>query len=262
MNNFKMPHIPDDKVSPLKPDLKWMWISVWILILLTIFSLWFFKLFSHFIISKLDIEDEKKYFWNSFIDKNTKKLDSLNISYKIDLPKYIDLYVIESDEVNAFATIWGNIVFTTSLLKDLKYEEEFMFILWHEMEHIKNRDIIDWFSSQIPFYLTITYLWFDSWFDYSKIANLTTSYISRETELKADMWWINYVKKAWWKSNCILDFFQDKNNIYEKYLFFSLSHPTSVERIKQILKYSEWINNDFSKCKPMQYEINNSIDKK
>lgn len=255
MTNFQMPNIPDDKVSPLKPDLKWMWISVWILIAITVFSYLFFNLFSYFIISKLDLESEKKYLWNSFIDEDTKKIDLKRIWYNIELPKYIDVYVTESKEINAYATIWWNIIFTTEILKEFKYEEEFLFVLWHEIEHIKNRDVIKWFSKQIPFYLTLSFLWMDIWWlDYSTIIDLTTSYVSRETELKADKWWIQFVKSSWWNSDCIINFFEDKSSLYEKYLYFSSTHPTSKARIKQIKSYSKWDNNDFSKCKLMKYE--------
>ena len=255
MSEFKMPYIPDDKVSPLRPDLKWMWISLSILLALTIFSYIFFTLFSHFIISKLDLENEKKYFWNTFINNETKKLDISNMNYDITIPKYIDVYVTENDEVNAFATIWWNIIFTSWILKEFKYEEEFLFVLWHESEHIKNRDVIKSFSTQIPFYITLSFLWMDLGFDYSKIINLTTSYMSRETELKSDRWGIKFVKDNWWNSDCVLNFFVDKDNLFEKYLFFSSTHPTSKDRIKQIKSYSKWDNNDFSKCKLMKYDV-------
>jgi len=254
MSQFKMPYIPDDKVSPLKPDLKWMWKTLAILIWLTVFSYGFFSLFSHFIISNLDLESEKKYFWTSFFDDDIKKIELKSIWYNIELPKYIDIYVSESDEINAFATIWWNIIFTTWILKEFKYEEEFLFVLWHEITHIENRDVIKSFSTQIPFYITMAFLWMDIWFDYNKIINLSTSYISRETELKSDLWWINFVKKNSWNSFCILNFFQNQENLYEKYLFFSSTHPTSKARIKQIKSYSDWNNNDFSKCKKFIYD--------
>ncbi len=254
MTDFQMPNIPNDKISPLKPDLKWLWITLAILLALTIFIYIFFSLFSYYVISKIDLEKEKKYFWSSFINQDFKKLELEKIWYNGKIPDYIDIYVIKSDEINAFATIWWNIIFTTWILNQFEYQEEFLFVLWHEITHIENRDVIKSFSTQIPFYITMVYLWMDIWFDYSQIINLSTSYISRETELKADKWWINFVKKQLWNNHCILNFFQDKENLYEKYLFFSSTHPTTKARITQIQSYSDWKNNDFSKCKKFIYE--------
>jgi len=159
MTDFKIPNIPDDEVSPLRPDFKWMSYMIWISIPLFAFTFLFFYIFSNFIISKLDLKDEKTYFWNSFLDKSAEKMDLTKFSYKIILPEYIDVYIIESPEINAFASIWWNVLFTTSLIEKLKYEEEFLFILWHEIEHIKNRDVIKSFSTKIPFYITLAFLW-------------------------------------------------------------------------------------------------------
>jgi Zn-dependent protease with chaperone function len=39
-------------------------------------------------------------------------------------------------------------------------------------------------------------------------------------------------------TDCILNFFQNQENIFENYLAFSSTHPTSKERIKQISSYS------------------------
>jgi len=246
-----MPNIPDDEVSPLKPDLKWLGRMLSILVGLWLFCYIFFYSFSHLIISHLDLADEKKYFGNAFLDDTATKLDTSFLSYKLKIPKNIDLYLIQSDEVNAYATLWWNILFTSRLLENIQYQEEFLFILWHEIEHIKNRDVIQWFSTKIPFYITLTYLWIDIWLQSSDVFDVTSSYMSRQNEIKADKGGIEFVKENQWNTDCILHFFQNKDDIFSKYLFFSASHPSNTDRIKQIQQYSLWCNDDFSKCKSM-----------
>lgn len=255
MNNIELPNIPDDEISPLRPDIKWFSWMMGIIFWFAAFCFLFFYWFAYFIIGNLDLEKEKKYFWEFFLDWNYKPLNLSFIDYDIKIPENIDIHILKSDEINAFATLWWNILFTTALLEELDYEEEFLFILWHEIEHIKNRDVLRWISTQIPVYITLMFLWMDVGFSYDTLFNLTSSYLSRQTELKADIWWIEFVKNIDGNTDCILNFFQDKENIFEKYLAFSSTHPTSKERIKQISMHSLWDNTDFSKCRQLNYEL-------
>lgn len=255
MNNIELPNIPDDDVSPFKPDIKWFSWMIGIIIWLTWFCFLFFYWFSYFIIGNLDLAKEKKYFWEYFLKWDYKTFDLSFLNTEIEIPENIDIHIIKSDEVNAFATLWGNILFTTGLLEELTYEEEFLFILWHEIEHIKNRDVLRWISTQIPIYMTLMFLWYDIGFSYDTLFNLSSSYLSRKTELKADIWWINFVKNMDKNTDCILNFFQNQENIFENYLAFSSTHPTSKERIKQISSYSLWDNTDFSKCRELNFEL-------
>lgn len=254
MSNIEWLNIPDDDISPFKPDIKWFFwmISIWSWFI--IFCFIFFYWFSYFIIGNLSLENEKKYFWDLFLKWDYQILDTSFLDAKIELPKNIDVFIVEDSEINAFATLWGNILFTTSLIKELKYEEEFLFILWHEIAHIKNRDILRWISTQIPIYMTLMFLWYDAGLNYDTLFQLSSSYISRKTELNADIWWIEFVKNMEKNTDCILHFFQNKENIFEKYLFFSSTHPTSEERIKQISGYSSWNNKDFSQCTQLIFE--------
>lgn len=248
MSDFQMPNIPDDDVSPWMPDLKWAFQMILILMWIWIFSYLLFFWFSEFFIAKLSIEDEKKYFWEFFIESKDKKFDFTQISYNVKLPKNIDVYVKESTEINAFASLWGNIIFTTWLLKKLQYEEEFVFVLWHEIEHILSRDPIQAFSKQFPMYITLTFLWIDMSIDYNKIFELTTSYISRKTEIRADNGWIKFLKDLWWNPYCILPFFEDKDNLFTQYLYFNSTHPTNLDRIENIKKQSTRKKNTFKEC--------------
>ncbi len=255
MNNIEFPNIPDDDISPLKPDIKWLSWMIGIAFWFTVFCFLFFYWFAYFIIGNLDLESEKKYFWDFFLDWDYKTFDFSLLDSEIKTPENIDIHILKSKEINAFATLWGNILFTTALLEELEYEEEFLFILWHEIEHIKNRDVLRWISTQIPIYMTLMFLWVDIGFSYDTLFHLSSSYLSRKTELNADIWGIELVKNTSGNTDCILNFFQNHNSIFEEYLAFSSTHPTSKERIKQISSYSLWDNEDFSKCRKFSFEL-------
>lgn len=241
-----MPDIPDDDIIPSRPDFKWGIQMISFLIWIWCFTYFLFWSFSHFFIAKMSIEDERKYFWNFFIETEDKKFDLSNLSYSVNIPKWIEVYLKETSEVNAFASLWWNIIFTTGLLEKLQYEEEFIFILWHEIDHILSRDPLKWVTTQLPFYITLIFLWVDTSFDYGKIFDITTNYISRQIEIRADNGWIKYLKEVWWNPYCILPFFENKDDIFHQYLYFNSTHPTHTDRISNI--QSQSIQKDFKNC--------------
>ena len=66
-----------------------------------------------------------------------------------------NIYLQDSQEANAFATLGGNIIVTSALLENIKNEEELIFILGHERAHIENRDVIQSFAQSMPIILTL-----------------------------------------------------------------------------------------------------------
>jgi heat shock protein HtpX len=85
--------------------------------------------------AKLVSEDDRKY------AHLINVVDGLSIAAGIPRPK---VYVIESDEINAFATgknpETASVAVTTGLLKNLK-RDEIEGVIGHELSHIKNYDI-------------------------------------------------------------------------------------------------------------------------
>lgn len=64
-----------------------------------------------------------------------------DLSQKMQLPDDINITVtvVKSDVINAFATLGGNIVFFTGLLKTLPNENTLAMVMAHEIAHIKLR---------------------------------------------------------------------------------------------------------------------------
>lgn len=230
-----------DEVSPLKPDLKWWWkmlifwiVSFWIIYLC-------FFLFAKIIIWNISIENEKKYFSKIFLDENVEvfnkeKLVNNNIP---DIEKY-NLYITESEEINAYATLWWNILITRWLIENLTYEEELIFIIWHEIQHIKNRDVLNALLTDIPVKLSLYFLWFE-WLIWFNLSDYALNYKSRTTEEKADIWWINLINSMWLNLECSSNFFEEENSIFEKYLEINSTHPSSLKRKENLIKNSTHI---------------------
>ena len=235
MNFFQIPNIPDDDVQPMKPDLRWTITMFALLLGICIFTFGLFYGFSYFVISNFSLEQEKKYFWDVAILWAEVPFDFSKLSYQVDLPKNIDVFIVENPEINAFASIWWKVIFTSEILKNIKSEEEFLFILGHEIEHVKNRDPLTSYSFHMPVYLTFLMLWMDTWIDIDRIGDISRPYMSRQTELASDIWGIEMVKKYGGNTQCILPFFEKPTPEFEKYLMVTSTHPSNEARIKQIV---------------------------
>jgi len=254
MSAFQMPDIPDDEVQPMKPDIRWTLVMLGSLLAIGIFSYALLLSFSYFIISNFSLEQEKKFFWEIAILWKEVPFDFSKLSYPVDFDKNIQVSVVENTEINAFASIWWKVIFTTEILKQFKNEEEFLFVLGHEIEHIKNRDPLKIYSFHLPIYLSFLFLWINTWLDMDRIESLSHSYMSRQTELESDIGGIGLVKKYGWNTRCILPFFKEPTRNFEKYFTVSSTHPTNEARIQQIIDKGSPESENMIDCKEWKYE--------
>lgn len=251
MEKIELP-IEDDNVSPSKPDLWWLFKMLAIVISFVIFWYLIFYIFTYFIIWNITLEKEKEYFWNFWITSELKIFDFSKLINKIpDIDNY-KIYVKNSSEVNAYAVIWWNIILTTGLLENLDYEEELIFILWHEIKHIENRDVLKAYLTNIPLLITLNYLWFETNNQIINISEITIKQINKNTELNADNWWIELINKMWLNLDCSSNFFKKENDIFANYLQLISSHPTNQKRIKNIKSKNE---NNEKECTKLNLEI-------
>ena len=249
MEEIKLPIKEDkkDQISPLNPDFWWLWKMIIIIIPIIIISYLLFYFFAHFIIWNISIEKERELFWDISEKENMQIFDLKSLKNEIEGLNNTNIYIEKNNEINAYAIIWWDIILTTWLLENIENEEELIFIIWHENEHIKNRDVLQSLLTDIPFYLTMQFLWFN--FD-NKILNITKKYSSKTTEIKADNWWIELINKMNLNLNCSLIFFEKENKIFDNYLQLISDHPTNINRIKNI-KNQNW--NNQKKCTPFIY---------
>lgn len=115
------------------------------------------------------------------------------------------------------------------------------------MKHVENRDVLQALLTDIPFYLTLQIIWFDF---AEQILDITSSYSSKTTEIEADNWWIQLVNEMKLNLDCSLNFFEKENDIFDNYLQLISTHPTNINRIKNIKKQN--INNE-KKCHKFIY---------
>ncbi len=254
MQKIKLPieETKEDKVIPSKPDFSWAGKMILYSLAFVFITFSFFYAFSYFIVSKISIEKEKEIFWDFFIEENMKKFDLSLLKTKIEKFKDYNIYINDSNEVNAFATPWANILINKWLLEQVESEEELIFIIAHEIWHIENRHIIKRFSMQIPFTMSLNFLWIDLWIWTIKAEDLIWNYFSRQDEKEADLSWIKALNKASLNLKCATRFFEKLEKERKIKLPQILStHPNDENRIKDILKENK---NSEKKCREWKWK--------
>lgn len=224
----------NDKISPWKPDFKWLWKMILVSFSLVLILYVSIIIFSKFIIQNISIEEEKKFFWELTKDENAILFDKSWLWEDLwELNNY-EIYISEEKSPNAFATIWANIYITEWLLKEAKTKEEILFILAHEMTHVKNRDVLTWFTKTMPFTALLNYFWIDFWSWILSSSTFISTYFTREIERKADFWAIEYINNMKLNWTCVNRFFSSFASDNERFLKFTTDHPINKDRIDYI----------------------------
>lgn len=240
-----------DEVSPKKPDFKWFWKMIWIIIAITAISYFSVWLFSKVFIENISIEREKEIFGKVFIWKEQKLFDKKILWDNLwEIDSY-DIYILKTDVPNAYASIWANITVTTGLLERAKTKEEILFILGHELSHIKNRDTLRALTRSMPFTAMLQFLGIDFWNDELNMTSLISNYYSREAERAADKWWIEYLNSLKMNWECATWFFKRIGWNEIKFLEFTKTHPINKDRIEFIEQNSAF---KWEKCNDFKYK--------
>lgn len=215
---------------------KFIWYFVWIIIFLYIC----FLFFANILLSFVSLEKENELFWwysNYGFDINKEKTDKINIFVWKDFE--YEILVIDSYEANAFALPWWIIAVTSSLLDEIKYENSLLFIIWHEIGHIENRDVFKKIISEVPLQIILSIVWISWNLDLSFVLSWTSSLHSKTVESKADYSWLEFLynqrKDVW----CAMYFFEKDSSISENILTLLSDHPMTnnrISRIKDVIK--------------------------
>lgn len=240
--------------TPTRPDIKWAWIMIGTTVWFLVFTFWVFHLFSNFVVWNISIEQEKQIFWDSIID--TKGLKKFDTQYTLSktLPELdgYDIYLSEEAQENAFTVVWWNIFITRSLISKTQYEEEVLFVLAHELWHVISRHSIKRLARDLPFKISLLFLWFDIDLWITNVGDVVTNSFSREAERDADTFAIETLKKNWLNPYCASEFFDHRHDGALEYMS---THPTNDERIDNIKNAWTW-KTDFSDCTIRKKEKN------
>lgn len=233
MQKIELP-VDTNEATPTNPDFKWGGKMLGILFLFIIFSYLVFLFFSKIILANISLETEKKWFWNVAVNStfDYKKY----VDYNIEEFSNFNIYLDESEEINAFAIIWWNINITQGLLDNIENQEELIFVIAHEIGHIKHRDVLKNYTTKIPMQLTLSFLWFDVWIWNSNTTDIWWKIFSKNVELNSDKYAINLLEKYKINPLCASEFFEIDHNLSNSAMEMFSDHPLNSSRIDLLKK--------------------------
>lgn len=164
----------------------------------------------------------------------TSSLDSSNYYYKF--------YVIDSPEINAFATLGGHIVIFSGLLKFADTPEEIAAVLAHEIGHVEERHVSKMLVKKLGLSVITSLL---TGGDPALIIEITemaaSNTFSRKHEGEADDFGLKLLEKSSISPSQMATIFRrmkkEMDSKYEKQLEFISTHPEMDKRIRKSLRY-------------------------
>lgn len=189
-----------------------------------------------------DIEDQYDFYDDSIVNKvltpiSNRLLDSLKpqrYEYKFHL-------LDDSNEINAFATLDGNIYVFSGLIKFVDNPEQLAGILAHEIGHHENGDVVDRLMKELGLSVLVAVLAGGDAVMISEISKLLiSSGFDRKQEREADEFAYELMAKSMINPARLAHFFtklKTEEKSYPDDLEIIMTHPNSKNRIEGALSY-------------------------
>ena len=191
-----------------------------------------------------DIADYfNRQIFNEFDSVDVEVTDSVmdlifeRLSEGMDTVSYdYDIYVLKSDQVNAFTAFNGQLFVFTGLIEQTESAEELAAVLAHEIAHAENRHVIKNLIKEIGLNSLILIISGGDPVVMQEITKMVVSSgFSRRMEREADEYAIKYLSDAQINPNRLTQFFlklKQKNRNIPEGLEWISSHPALKERIQ------------------------------
>lgn len=160
--------------------------------------------------------------------------------YPKDSDFSIDVFVVQDDRVNAYATLGGVIFLHSALLEQAQSPEEVAGVLAHEIAHVSNRHILE---GSLVHILTIEGIKIMLSGQPSASSNLARYFLdmnfTKRQEVQADQEGLKRLKQAQISNSGIKDFFKrmEQNNFAAEFLS---EHPSNKARIEMASKIGDY----------------------
>ncbi len=204
---------------------------------------------------ELSINKEEKL-GNLLVEEILKQNDEVNSS-EVDSALFIimkrllnaldttdydyNIYVLENEQINAFATLGGNIFVFSGLIEFTENPEELATILAHEMGHVESRDVVHKLIKDLGITILTSVLGGNDVILIGEISRTAASTVfDRKQEKEADQFAMDLLVKSNVNPRVIASLFRrikDEQGLYNKVPEFLLTHPHSNSRIKAALSY-------------------------
>lgn len=161
-------------------------------------------------------------------DRLSSGMDTVSYDY--------DIYILKSDQVNAFTAFNGQLFVFTGLIEQTESAEELAAVLAHELAHAEKRHVIKNLVKEIGLSsLVLIFSGGDPLILQEISKMVVSSQFNRSMEREADQYAIQYLKSAQINPNRLTQFFlklKQQNKEVAPGLQWISSHPALKERIQ------------------------------
>lgn len=161
----------------------------------------------------------------------------------LDTTEYdYQIYVINNDHINAFASLGGKVVIFSGLLSHADTPEEVAAVLAHEMGHVEHRHVVNKLVKELGITIVLSVLsGGDPGFIQDIIQQSLSTVFDRSQESEADDFGLQLLENSYIHPNALASIFRKirdeyGNPIYDNLEFLS-THPNTNKRIKKSLEY-------------------------
>jgi len=206
--------------------------------------------------SAITIENEQKigdllmdsYLKDAKLVSDSVVIEAVDLIYKrllsgIGSTEYdYHIYVVQNDNINAFASLGGHIVIFSGLLKYADSPEEVAAVLAHEIGHVEKRHVVNKVVKELGVSLLLSILsGGDVGFLNEILQQSVSTVFDRGQESEADDYGLKLLELSSIHPNSMASIFRKIRDEYGSSTYESLeflsSHPNTNKRIKKALEY-------------------------
>ncbi|MFK8068762.1 MAG: M48 family metallopeptidase [Gammaproteobacteria bacterium] len=169
-------------------------------------------------------------------------VEQLSIAQKVPGDMPITAHWMDSDMVNAFATLGGNVFITKGLWEKMPSENALAMVVAHEIAHVKHRDPLKSLSAGLMLAFITQMIFGENSTGMSLIGGsglITSLHFTRAMETEADREAIETLNNHYGHVAGSTDFFEiilEEEQGEQAHLEFLQTHPLTHDRIAQLRK--------------------------
>lgn len=262
---YTNPQIPEGINTSQSHPLKELFILGGGVIAIVVISLYLLIVTVDFFADKVPFAWEQSFPVESLLQQETTAAPAYlqkltrQIAAAMDLPEgmQVTLHYVNSDTVNAFATLGGHMVLHRGLLQKLHSEDELVMVIAHEIAHLKYRHPISAASHSLLAMMVLSIFTSSADDVLNRLIGtsglLTLMKFSRDYEYHADAAAVDLLLQRYGHAQgavALFDVFKAEHGETEPVDFFN-THPLTERRIERVLAVAQ-NQSIFSAGKKMQ----------
>ncbi len=239
------PKLPDESVNNPKENILISAVKLMVSLAVIVTVVYVSLLFAvDYTVDHLSVEHEKKLMQYAKVDfdmNNSKEIPYLQeVTDKLakcaKLPYSVRTYLLDEDEVNAFALPGGKIMITKGMIERIKNENELASVIGHELGHFKHKDHLKGLGKSLILGVLSMLIADNYGSAFSATLKVSDAKYSQSQELAADLFGLDVMSCAYGNVKDATTLFarMDKGDSWKSFL---ASHPDFHKRVEKMKAY-------------------------